>query len=544
MAAPSTHLNSDGGWPALPPRHFPAFSAAGRLGGGFVCDLQPSNARHSRHLKPRLPAPPARAAQRRALGGPEALARATAEGLAEAASGFDGTAARGGATFQHVRAQPPPPPDGATCDKAAADGAADGARRAPPPALPAAVLAAVAAARGAEAARPVDFPSTNFHAALATPHSRWRHDGTDFSAGRATQRLPLRAPPWGARERAGTAGAAGAPRPATAPGARAPARRPGGTGGGASWSGGGAAAAVAGGAAGRLPRAESALAASVTWVDAAGGTAFEGQRLSQPACWFTNQSLEELRIQRDRGRAAAAAAAAAFVPRPGAAHPARSLRLRGRGGGCGAGGGLPQDGSCAVATEVAWTPAEGPGASGMGLLEAQAGAWSWTTAQAAGAPWPRAGPAFGGCPCSGGAPSPAAEATAGEAGGAEIGPETAAAIFAATGEPRWWEADPALPGAVALALTSDYYPSQQAAAAEAGGGGGAPSRTLAVLAAALAEAGAGAGGGAALAAAAAAMAGREPPLPAERAHAAWVAELAARPLAERWLQIEREAAAV
>jgi hypothetical protein len=425
-------LNSDGGWPALPPRHFPSFSASERLGGGFVCGLQPSNARHARHLTPRHPEqPPARAAATAqsspasapartatgaGLGGPEALARATAEGLAAAASSFNGTLARGGAVFQHVRAQPAGSSDSSSAPAAAASLQC----RAPPPALPAAVLAALAAARRAEAPRALEFPSANFHAALATPHSRWHHDGTDFSCGRATQRLP-----WGPRTQAQAAGTGRARRPSTAPpqpvlasagrASRVHVEPSGGDGSGAN-----------------PPSAEGALAASVTRVHRIDGSSFGGA--TQPAFWFTDKSLEELRIQHDRERAATASGAV-FVPRRGAAHPARSARLlRGWGpAGCAALDAPSEHGGLAVAGA-----ADGSGCAAPvnGRPEEQADWQHWVAVQAcksgAGAWEGVAAPPRNGAP-------PTAAPAAEEAAGAEVGPETAAAIFAATAGPRWWE---------------------------------------------------------------------------------------------------------
>lgn len=248
------HLNADGGWPALPPRHLPSFAASGRLGGGFQVDCEPSNAFHRRHLQPK-PTPQHQAQTAEAPSGsfqgtsgsggrsgsgrgrgsrscsisssrvsPEALAAATAAGLANATCRYSGTAAaRTGGLYQHVLTDdiiPGSAAPGADAARAAAGQMTNhspataqqgaGAAGAPPSNLlsPSAddrapcqagqqtdELAATpqnsisGPSRHVDAAPRQPAMPTVFHASAAQAHSVWGHDGTDFSNGAATSRL-------------------------------------------------------------------------------------------------------------------------------------------------------------------------------------------------------------------------------------------------------------------------------------------------------------------------------------------------------------------
>ena len=225
-----------------------------------------------------------------------------------------------------------------------------------------------------------------------------------------------------------------------------------------------------------------------------------------PAHWFSSEPVQVLRVRRDKACAAAAAAAATFVPRPGAMHAARAARIYTRrgggnegGSGCDGGGDLPQ---------LAPAEADADGAAG---------------------------------------PAPS---------------ESAALLPPTTAAPRWWEAggprlvlavarelaaasDAAAGGAAARGGRAAAAARSEAAGVQGGGGGGGSdsgegvnSRTLEVIAAM---------DSAAAAATSPATAAPRPlfQLPCEGAHhAAWVAELATRPLALRLRQLEREAAGV
>jgi hypothetical protein len=454
--------SGEGAWAALPSRHLPAFSASPRLGGGFAVDATSERACGRARGRPAT----AGARERDAEAAAAAASAAAAIAAWEAASG----------AVLATTALPPP-------------------------------------ARGPWPLCAAPFPATCFRQGLATPHSGWGHDGTDFTTGFATQRLPLRRGPT-SRQAAGAAAAAAAAATAAAVEERA------------GLAGGGAAPGAA----------EAAAAAAAARL-----------RQRPPDSWFTEESVERL-------RAAAAAAGAASLtgrcrwPRApgGAKYAKRSARL--------SAGGANARNSAVDA---------GGGDAGWGLLPQEAdslGGWREGAAIDGGTARPADDapeePENG----DGGAWSHGGGAHAGGATAAPLDGAAAGAAWAA----RWWEGDAGLARAVEAALLSACGSGD----AEGDGRphaafGSPPSQTLTVLHAALAAArggsdGSGSGGSSggvvaaaataaslrrathagdaawsAAAPAADAAAGSCGPLPAalllpgELARAAWVGELAA-----------------
>ncbi|KAI8475948.1 MAG: phosphatase 2C-like domain-containing protein [Monoraphidium minutum] len=431
-------------------------------------------------------------------GSAEDLAAAAADGGAAAAAHFQGWAAPtgGGPVFGHVLAFEGP--------------------------LPAAASAGPSSDGGAALRLP-----TNFRASRAVRHGTWQHGGTDFSSGVASQRLPLRG-----AQKGGGAGSRSGPcsRPASpaaaqqAPGAapRAPPPRPAsslaaarGAGG---WRGGGAAGEWAAAGAGERPELDGdeagAAGSTGVWsayhgggggvdVGATGGAAAPSQRRDG---WFTTESVEQLRIDRDRARAAAGGGA--FAPRPGAMHAKRSARIAGGGARRLMGGGGVGSGSGSGKAFLSGEPGLRDNVDG---IRAAAHTGVWTAADTAEQHWPAATAALGA-----GTRTWASDAAAWREPAAvspEAEAEALAAAAAARAElapaqhpPRWWEAAPGLVPLVAALLCSERGGDLAAAAA-----GGARWQTLGVLGATLARlqpgSAASGGGGAAAPAWVAAAAG-------------------------------------
>jgi hypothetical protein len=467
---PQHHLNANGGWPALPPRHFPAFAASGRLGGGFVVE-KPRTTGRSKAAATR-PAQQPGSTEGKSLG-PEALARAAAQSMAHAAE-------------LHA------------------------------PAAAAALVTDDGRDRGLTTE--IDFPTTNFHAAAAVAHSGWRHDGTDFTRGFATQQLRRRTP---RRHPDGTSTSSSrhdARRPSTAPAAARPSTsdmRPEGE----------------GDAALLQPHHTAETAAVLQHYFAAGSA--RGTAAADPrAGWFSMASMEQLRLDRDRAaELAALTAPAAFVPQRGAKLERRSARLAPRRLRCGSreeleeggGGGRPTLRSTAGQQTAVGSRAATSAAATENYSPSQQSIWREQTATTKRTR----------------ATTSSSAAVLRSTGAAACGERQApahSALAPSDTTRRWWEDDPRLVRAVAQTmLGSDCWPQEIEVAAD--DLDYPPSQTLDVVRAALASSSWGVGVGAK-------GFGVATLLPEELCHSAWVGELAARPLVERRLQIEREVAAL
>lgn len=511
------------GWAAMPARHFPRFAARGRAGGGFQIDVEPDNARHARHLAARDGRDEREAAQ--------VLLQLQQQ------HGPSGGRFPAADVFELLAGASPCHPAG---DNAA----------------------------GLSAPHNVGLP-INFHASRVAGHGTWWHDGTDFTSGAATQQ---RRPPRGGAAAIGAPAAAGScsapcsraasplPQQAPFPLPPRPASSLGRCGGHSHSAEASDSLATASAlsiaasedeeqqdpyhhlehAAATTPRQDYSCQSQ----EYSGSSDCGGSRGFRRG-WFTTASIEQLRLDRDRARSAEAAAGAGgrFVPSPGAKYPKRSARVAG--GRQASGGGTGGGNSCSAGEAgrradagwpAAWAPRESPTCAApitqryTGALEHTVHAlWQPTAEEAA---------ATGKGSCD-------LEATARQAGAehpAALAAMAAAqiAVFPASQPRRWWERDAALGQAAARALCGARGEALARAA-----GGGAPSRTLDALGASLRPSLPGPGCCGSGGASATAAEGLGPwPLPAELCHAAWVAELAARPLAERQLQIEAEALAL